>query len=173
MCRACGAMIVGVMAPPPGKSSSSWVIVTVVVLVVVLLLVAIPFLYLMTSGLVGPPPPSVSRPHVILDQTGQGLGCAGSTCVARVVDVDQSVSLASYRVSVLQGTTAVITAEQLSTAPIAGGSLTFRFTDLGGEGRLTSGDTFQVSGVTSGETYRVAFLWTADGGETASITFNA
>ncbi|HKZ48706.1 MAG TPA: hypothetical protein VJ397_07980, partial [Thermoplasmata archaeon] len=102
-----------------------------------------------------------------------GGGCLGVNCTATVAPASDPYALVFYRVTVLNGTTEVISAAILVDGVVAtGGGLTFSYTDLGGEGNLTAGDTLQLDGVGPGNSYTVVLSWGPDGSPVASTVFN-
>ena len=112
---------------------------------------------------------ALAKPTIAL----MGGGCVGTNCTASVAAASASYPLAYYRVTVLNGTTEVISAALLVDGVVAtGGGLTFSYTDLGGEGNLTAGDTLQLDGVGPGNSYTVVLSWGPDGSPVASTVFN-
>jgi flagellin-like protein len=160
---------------PPGLRRSrlgvSPVIATILMVAITVVLAAV--LYVMVSGLIGPT--GGGNPTVAFlpakNITGGWRIDIGS--------VSQSVALGSYKVAVLDGTTVAIpattvTATMSATSTGVTPTITLRFTDLNGDGKLTGGDFFVLSGTfgtgSSGHTYELQLLWTASGSKIVGQT---
>jgi len=158
-------------APPATKPSS---VVTIVVLIVVLFLVLVPIiaavLYVMSSGLIsggGSNPPTMT-----LGPSAPAAGGDGDDYDFHVVNVDTPLSISTLKVALTQNGTMVFAPVTLSSGnPVIGmgdfGSLHLSLIDVGGDGRLNSGDVFGLWNTEPGNTYRVLLLWAADASEIA------
>ncbi|HKZ48728.1 MAG TPA: archaellin/type IV pilin N-terminal domain-containing protein [Thermoplasmata archaeon] len=140
------------------------VIATILMVAITVVLAAV--LYVMVTNLIIV---DGNKPQVTLTR----LGCEPGSCKASVSGaVPADVRLDLFKVTVLVdgdpvGTPQVIVAG----SDLAFGNLTFRYTDLGGEGRMTGGDSFRLSGTSAGFVYVVSFLW-QDGSEVAHQEFS-
>ena len=144
------------------------VIATILMVAITVVLAAV--LYVMVSGLIGGG--GTARPQVTVITQGQGLGCASGVCTGKIADASSANALGKYKVRVFGNGTALGDAAALSTSNIAFGAITFRYTDLGGEGNLGGGDTYTLTGVVPSTAYKVSFIWSADSTQVAEALFN-
>jgi hypothetical protein len=122
-------------------------------------------LYVMVVNIIRPI--DGQRPIVTLGS----LGCDGSVCQGRVIEASPPEDLGIFRLTVLaDGDVAIDATDLAAGVDLSGGGLTFRYTDVGGEEKMTGGDTFRVSGTTAGTAYEVIFLW-HDGSVVSSLAF--
>ena len=153
------------------------VIATILMVAITVVLAAV--LYVMVSGLISGP--GTSKPQV----TFSSQDCSGvppsRQCTASVAGASQTNDLNKYKIVVTNttggGNVQAIAAFVLDTSAHTGtgaySTLSFRYTDLGSEGRLNSGDTFTLSGVTaSGLTFKASLLWGADNSEIQAQVWN-
>ncbi len=100
------------------------------------------------------------------------MECTATACEAQVTGASRPVDLAQFRITVFADGSRVVPVTTLAAdTDISGGGLTFRYTDVGGEGDLTGGDTFRLSGIASGVEYEVVLLWT-DGTAIESVVLS-
>jgi flagellin-like protein len=145
------------------------VIATILMVAITVVLAAV--LYVMVSGLIGGG--GTTRPQVTMVTSGPGLGCTGtSTCKGRIADASQANELAKYKVRVFGNSTALGAAATLSTSDLTFGTVTFTYTDLGGEGNLGGGDEFTISGLVASTDYKISFIWAADSTQVAEALFS-
>jgi hypothetical protein len=124
-------------------------------------------LYVMVTNLIGPQP--IIRPIV----TMQDLGCDATSCRARVTEASPAVNVDLFRVTVLaDGNPAIPATDLAAGVDISGGGLILRYTDLGGEGKVTGGDTFSLTGISAGVAYEVVILWN-DGAAVQTVVLSA
>ena len=151
------------MRKTDGKGVSP-VIATILMVAITVVLAAV--LYVMVTQFIRPiddNPPMV---------TVTGLGCASDRCDGRITAASPAESLWRFRVTVLaDGVRAIEPTTLAADTDITGGGLTFRYTDLGGEGTMTGGDSFRLSGVSAGVSYEVVFLW--ERGQVVATSGNA
>ena len=141
------------------------VIATILMVAITVVLAAV--LYVMVAGILRPPP--TIRPIV----TVQDLGCDATSCRARITEASPAEAVGQFRVTVLaDGATAIAPTDLAAGVDISGGGLTLRYTDLGGEGRVTGGDTLRLTGISPDVAYEVVLLW-SDGAAIQTIAFNA
>ncbi len=165
-CSVCGIPLTAPSPPqPPAKPPTrnlALLVVLVIIIVAVLLMgwrLALP---IDPGGL--PPPPG---PTVTLAQVGN---CTTGTCQGHVTAVSERFALDQYRVTVLLNSTTIIPAASLAMGTVNGGGVTFNYQDIGQAG-VTVGDTFDLSGLQAGSTYRVALLWAETGRQVVSLSF--
>ena len=140
------------------------VIATILMVAITVVLAAV--LYVMVANLVRPI--DGLRPIVVLED----LGCDPTSCRGRVTQASPAESLGGFRVTVLADGNATISPIALGAGvDISGGGLTLRYTDLGGEGKVSGGDTFRLTGVTADVEYEVVLLW--DEAAVQSLVFHA
>ncbi len=122
--------------PPPPKTFPAWLIVLFGV-VIGIIVVASVFLFALVDGSTGP---RDAKPAVVFSApsplpNGFSFEVAGAS---------MSRSAASYRVSLSVNGTSAGTAQTLAATLTIGGH-TITWTDIGGEGALTGGDSFRVT----------------------------
>lgn len=159
-----------------------WVIVIVVVLIVAVPVVLAAVLYTMTSGLISGPGPS--KP-VVAFATPTPLGLGEQLTVA---SVSQAAGPANYRLNLgVSGVTGAVIGMPPtggSYVVLAVGSQFYRvnWTDIGGEGTLSGGDSFTVTQTNVvGTTYVplpiassfIFYLLWSDGSQISSVSFQA
>jgi|RifCSP13_1_1023834.scaffolds.fasta_scaffold16390_3 flagellin-like protein len=141
------------------------VIATILMVAITVVLAAV--LYVMVTNLIGPQP--IIRPIV----TMQDLGCDATSCRARVTEASPAVNVDLFRVTVLaDGNPAIPATDLAAGVDISGGGLILRYTDLGGEGKVTGGDTFSLTGISAGVAYEVVILWN-DGAAVQTVVLSA
>jgi flagellin-like protein len=143
------------------------VIATILMVAITVVLAAV--LYVMVSGLIiidGDPP------RMTVVSQGTGLGCSATSCKGKIADITRAEELAKFKVVVLANDTALGSAQTLQAGDIAFGSVTFRFTDVGGEGDLGGGDLFELSGLAAETDYKVAWLWANGNDQVADALFS-
>ena len=139
------------------------VIATILMVAITVVLAAV--LYAMIGVII--PPPQEPKPRVALSSQS----CAPSACDGKVAEISAATDLNRFRVTVIANGAVVFPPTTLTAnMNLTGGGLTFRYTDVGGEGKMTGGDTFRLSGIAAGGTYEVSLLW-KDGTVVQSITF--
>jgi flagellin-like protein len=141
------------------------VIATILMVAITVVLAAV--LYVMVTNLVRPI--DGIRPIV----TAQDLGCDATSCRARITEASPAEDLGLFRVTVLaDGVTAIVATELVAGADISGGGLTLRYTDLGGERKVTGGDTMRLTGISRSVSYEIVLLWN-DGAALQTIALSA
>jgi flagellin-like protein len=152
------------------QEAVSPVIATILMVAITVVLAAV--LYVMVSGILGGGTGS-TKPYITfsasITQTGVSPTINATWTIASAGDPISAFS--AYKVQMLQdGSTLVATAQAL----VAGSTLSFgatvklKVSDLGGEGKLTAGDIFLASGMSSGHLYKMSLIWGADGSEVQS-----
>ena len=140
------------------------VIATILMVAITVVLAAV--LYVMVTNLLRPI--DVQRPLV----TVGSLGCDATACRGRVTEASPAEDLGRYRVTVFADGDRVIAPTDLAAdVDINGGGLTLRYTDLGGEGKVSGGDTFRLTGISPNVEYEVVFLW--EDASVSSLVFSA
>lgn len=140
------------------------VIATILMVAITVVLAAV--LYVMVTNLIGPQPKI--KPIVTL----QDLGCDASACRGRVTEAQPAHDLGLFRVTVLADGNKVIQPTDLAAdVDISGGGITLRYTDLGGEGKVSGGDTFRLTWISANVEYEVVFLW--EDAAVSSLVFSA
>jgi len=138
------------------------VIATILMVAITVVLAAV--LYVMVVNLITPP--DDKKPSVVLDN----LSCEAATCEARVTTAQPAEDLALFEVTVFADDNTAIPPTTLGAGTnITGGGLTFRYRDMGGEGDMTSGDTFRLTGIVEGVSYEVVLLWKRTGDVVSSV----
>ena len=141
------------------------VIATILMVAITVVLAAV--LYVMVTNLIRQPPEI--RPIVTL----QDLGCDADVCRARVTEASPAENVDLFRVTVLaDGNPAIPATDLAAGVDISGGGLILRYTDLGGEGKVTGGDTFSLTGISAGVAYEVVILWN-DGAAVQTVVLSA
>ena len=149
------------MAKANDERGVSPVIATILMVAITVVLAAV--LYAMVGVIIRPPPEL--KPQVVLDNQG----CTTTACSGRVATISVPTELEQFRVTVTaNGAVAISPTKLAANTDITGGGLTFRYTDIGGEGTMTGGDTFRLSGLAAGVSYEASFLW-SDGSVLQSI----
>jgi len=118
------------------EKAVSPVIATILMVAITVVLAAV--LYVMVTGLLAGP--GATKPQVTFGQPGavtNGFSFA-------VAGVSQTKPAANFRVALSANETSAGTAVTLAASMTIGG-YTITWTDLGGEGDLTGGDTFRVT----------------------------
>jgi len=142
------------------REGVSPVIATILMVAITVVLAAV--LYVMVSGLIVT---TEIKPLVTL----RGDGCSAGTCRGTVTGADREASLDRFRVVVLADEEPLGAPRILEAGrDLAFGNVTFRYVDLGGEGKLSAGDSFRLSGASLGIAYQISLLW-KDGSEVAKI----
>jgi len=142
------------------------VIATILMVAITVVLAAV--LYVMVTGLLAGP--GATKPQVTFDQATADGANAFDFAVAGVT---LTKSAANFRVALSVNGTSAGTAQTLA-ASMAIGAYTITWGDLGGEGDLTGGDTFEVRRATALPTqtdYIVSLLW-SDGSSCGSRTYS-
>ncbi len=142
------------------------VIATILMVAITVVLAAV--LYVMVVNLIDLD--QNKKPYVTL----RGLDCAAGACTADVTSASRAADVSQFKVTVFaNGQRAIEPTVLVAGQDIAGGGLTLRFTDVGGEGKVTAGDAFRLSGTSSGVTYEIDLLWAADGTVVSSVSLAA
>ena len=150
------------MAKANDERGVSPVIATILMVAITVVLAAV--LYVMVTSIITPPP--IQKPQVVLDNGS----CTATECSGRVATVSKATDLNLFRVTVAaDGAVAIPPTTLAANSDIAGGGLTFRYRDVGAEGKMTGGDTFLLGGISEGVSYEVTFLW-MDGTVVASMS---
>ncbi len=156
--------------PPPKRSGlPTWAVVLIVVVVVAVVALAAIFLAAVLFVLGTPLEPGTTRPAL----TFGSAQAVTNGFEFQVAGISQSLPAATYRVALSTNGTAAGTARTLSAA-MTFGEYTITWTDLGGEGRLTAGDSFRVTrtgGVPANTDFVVSVLWT-DGAAVGSRDYS-
>ena len=146
--------------PPPPKSTNIVLIVVVVIVVVIAVSVILSaLLYMMVSGLIGDG--SGARPVVTFGPPT----FPGGSAVLTVASVSERFPFGDFSATLLVNST-VGTAQPVTpsfTITVGGDPYPVVFTDLDGNGLLTSQDRFQIThavGLPRGTTYQFELLWT-------------
>jgi len=127
------------------------VIATILMVAITVVLAAV--LYMMVVGFVRP---TDQPPMIVVREEG----CGPDSCDGIVTSASEPYDLSRYRVTVLADGDPVIDPTRLEPSlNVSGGGVTFRFTDLAKDGRLNAGDTFRLSGMEAGVSYRISVLW--------------
>ncbi|TLZ50942.1 MAG: type IV pilin [Methanobacteriota archaeon] len=138
------------------------VIATILMVAITVVLAAV--LYVMVTNLIGDP--GGKKPIVTL----RNLDCVPGACRADVTGAQPPTNLAQFKVTVFTDGQRTIQPTVLAAdQDMTGGPLTLRFTDIGGEGKLTAGDAFRLSGTSAGHTYEIDLLW-SDGTVIQSVS---
>ena len=147
------------------EKAVSPVIATILMVAITVVLAAV--LYVMVTGLLAGP--GATRPQVTFGQpdavtNGFEFDVAGVTLTK---------AAANYRVALSVNGTSAGTAATLAASMTIGG-YTIAWTDLGGEGDLTGGDTFRVtrSPFLPNTDYAVSLLW-SDGSSVGSRDYSS
>ena len=149
------------------EKAVSPVIATILMVAITVVLAAV--LYVMVTGLLAGP--GASKPNVT-------FGAAAPITNGfefEVAGVSQTKAADNFRVAFSANGTAVGSAQSLADSPLSfTGGYTIAWSDLGGEGDLTGGDTFRVTrtgGLLADTDYAVTLLWT-DGSSVGSRTYS-
>jgi len=141
------------------------VIATILMVAITVVLAAV--LYVMVTNIITTPPER--KPSVVLGI----LDCDANACEGRVTTAQPATALTQFRVTVtVDGAPVIAPTTLAANTNITGGGMTFRYTDIGGEGKMTGGDSFTLNGLAPDVTYEVSFLW-RDGTVVESIAFPA
>ena len=150
------------MAKANDERGVSPVIATILMVAITVVLAAV--LYVMVTSIITPP--LIQKPQVVLDNGS----CTTTDCSGRVATASPATDLTQFRVTVAaDGAVAIPPTTLAANVDIGGGGVTFRYRDVGAEGRMTGGDTFLLSGISEGVSYDVTFLW-SDGSVVASMS---
>lgn len=126
-------------------------IATILMVAITVVLAAV--LYVMVVNLIDPD--INQKPIVTLSAE-----CTPAECEGQVTGAQPAADLAKFRVSVFaDGVRAIPVTALAADTDITGGGLTFRYTDVGAEGRVTAGDTFRLTGLSAGVEYEIVLLW--------------
>lgn len=138
------------------------VIATILMVAITVVLAAV--LYVLVTNLI--PVDGGQKPFV----TFGGPECQADACATSVTEVRPVTSLGKIQVTVLANGARVIEPTTLvADRNLTGGGVAFRYTDLAGDGKMNSGDSFVLRGMQAGVSYQIAFLW-MDGSEIKSVT---
>jgi len=153
------------MAKANDERGVSPVIATILMVAITVVLAAV--LYVMVTSIITQP--LIQKPQVVLDNGS----CTTTDCSGRVATASPATDLAQFRVTVAaDGAVAIPPTTLAANVDIAGSGVTFRYRDVGAEGKMTGGDTFLLRGIAEGVSYEVTFLW-ADGSVVASMSLRA
>jgi len=150
------------------REGVSPVIATILMVAITVVLAAV--LYVMVSGLISGP--GTSKPQVTTSQTGYGCSLSASPrkCEAAIASASPAADLGQYKVTLFVNGTQTGTAQPLTTSAITLGTYTFRYTDVGGNGKLKGGDIMKLTTVVPSTTYKLVFLWTQDSSQVFDVT---
>lgn len=135
------------------EKAVSPVIATILMVAITVVLAAV--LYVMVSGLIGGT--TASEPNV---QLAQASGQGSDSWKIDIAGVSESKDIDSFKALVIKNGVLWRTLDPLSGTPSPAGNITF--TDLGGEGKLTSGDYFIVQ-CDPGANYEIDIAWRDSG----------
>ncbi len=175
-CRDCGAPLTAVprhqalapedaLSPPPslGHRPGRGNLVALAAIIALAIVVPASFLWLASQTGATPPPPSQPNP-VVAFAPAQSVG--SGTWKIEVGSVSQAVNLSNYQVSIRLNGTWVSGLQNrmvmVGTVGAAGG-LSLTFADVNGDGRLTGGDFFTLSGTRTGLSYQLELIWGSSG----------
>lgn len=133
------------------EEAVSPVIATILMVAITVVLAAV--LYVMVSGLIGGT--TASEPNV---QLAQADGQGANVWKINVAGVSESKDADSFKAIVLKNGVLWRTLDPLDT----GSATNITYTDLGGEGKLTTGDYFLVT-VDPGASYELNVAWRDSG----------
>lgn len=86
--------------------------------------------------------------------------CIEGACEGAITGVQPAKGIEAFRVTVFaDGDQVILPTPLVAGTDISGGGLTLRYTDVGGEGRVTAGDTYRLVGVSPGVEYEIVLLW--------------
>ena len=143
------------------EKAVSPVIATILMVAITVVLAAV--LYVMVSGLIGGT--TASEPNV---QAAQAESQGGDVWKIDIAGVSESKDINSFKAIVLKDGAVWKTLDPLGTGSVAN----ITFTDLGGEGKLTSGDYFLVD-CESGASYELNVAWRDSGNVKGSESWDA
>lgn len=127
-------------------------IATILMVAITVVLAAV--LYVLVGGFLDPV--GDEAPRVTLGMTE----CDAEGCDARVTAASPSEVLSLFQVTVFADGLQVIGPVPLEAGVnVTGSGLTFRYTDIGGEGDVTAGDLLRLEGITPGVEYEIILLW--------------
>ncbi len=137
------------------------VIATILMVAITVVLAAV--LYVMVTGLIGggtTAPPNVT--------TGDLTSVSAGTWTFQIAAASRSEGLGQYQLTVLNGTSIAITAQDIENYEGSGvteNTITLVFTDLTADDKLNSGDFFRLSGGDNTSDYTVILTWLPTGNE--------
>ena len=138
------------------------VIATILMVAITVVLAAV--LYVLVTNLM--PDIDEQKPYVTFGDPA----CSADACTTSVTEVRPAASLEKFRVTVLANGVRIIEPTTLvADQNLTGGGVAFRYSDLAGDGKMNSGDSFVLRGMKAGVSYQIAFLW-QDGSEVRSVT---
>jgi flagellin-like protein len=145
------------------------VIATILMVAITVVLAAV--LYVMVSGLLGGG--STTRPYITFGAVTPGGSGTNLTEYWTIADSNPPNAYSAYKIQVLKdGNPLAATAQTITqNIWITFGTIKVKVTDVGGEGKLTGGDRFDVVGMTTGSTYVLSLIWAADGAELQTKTW--
>jgi len=147
------------------EKAVSPVIATILMVAITVVLAAV--LYVMVTGLLAGP--GASKPNITFGQPE----AVTNGFEFEVAGASQTKAAANYRVAFSANGTTVGTAQTLA-ASMTFGAYTITWTDLGGEGDLTGGDTLRATragGLPTQTDFVVSLLW-SDGSSVGSRDYS-
>jgi flagellin-like protein len=142
------------------------VIATILMVAITVVLAAV--LYVMVSVIITPPDPG--KPVMTFGNFESGSqGTNNYTASWSVAGIDKTdTRFSQYKIALLMDNAPLTTTAQLllpNTIISFGSTVKVLVRDLGGEGKMSVGDSFLVYGMTAGHGWRLALLWASDSGE--------
>jgi hypothetical protein len=152
------------------------IVIVTVVIVVIATVVGAAILYILTSGIIidggGP-----TRPIVTFQAPVKSGGSSNLTANITVAGVSSPIStFSAFKGQIsMDGVPLAATAITLQAGTIIafGSTVKLIIRDLGGEGRLTTGDLFRIYGMTGTHAWRFSLIWASDGSQISASQWNS
>lgn len=151
------------------------IVAVTVVIVVIASVVGAAILYILTAGVIIDGQGS-ARPYVAFQTPVKGGSSSNLTANITVVGVSDPIStFAGFKGQVsMDGVPLSTIAVTLQTGTIIafGPTVKLIIKDIGGEGKLTSGDIFRIYGMNGAHAWRFSLIWASDGSQISAIQWN-